>query len=123
MIADRPQVRTHGYAHTIERMAFRADARECLSALLHISRNIQRSLVFFQNLLALGRTLLEQRSCHLTNGRIGIHEKTRLVRVELPRLDVSVLYLLEEQKDSICTSAKGIRRLRPHRRTHAVPLG
>ena len=63
MISHRPQVGSDGYAHAVERMTFRADAREGFSASRHIAGDVQGSLVFFQNLLALGRTLLEERPC------------------------------------------------------------
>ena len=63
MIAHRPQVRTDGYTDAIERMTFRADARKGFSASRYIAADVQRSLVFFQDLLALGRTLLEERPC------------------------------------------------------------
>src|SRR2546430_2155973 len=56
--------------------------------------------------------------------RVAVHEKSRLVGVELPGRDVSILHRLEEQPSAVWPATEhDIGGFRPYLRTHFSPLG
>src|ERR1051326_8377894 len=123
MVSNRAQVRTHRRSHPVERVAFGAYPLEDLSAAGGVTMRVQGGLICLQDLLALGGALFKQGACLLAHGRIAIHEEPRLIGVELPGLNISAFYRVEQQASAVRSpSQQCSRRFGPDLGTHLPPL-